>query len=129
MDTNATVIVTGAAGFIGFHVSRRLLARGQHVIGVDNLNPYYDVRLKQARLARLNESKRFSLVTAGVEDCAALKRIFAEAGPVGVVHLAAQAGVRYSIEHPEAYVTSNLVGFANILEVCRHNQTRHLVFA
>jgi|KBSMisStaDraftv2_1062788.scaffolds.fasta_scaffold08008_2 UDP-glucuronate 4-epimerase len=129
MDTNATVIVTGAAGFIGFHVSRRLLARGQQVIGLDNLNDYYDVRLKQARLARLAESKQFSFVAAGVEDGAALQRIFAEAGPVRVVHLAAQAGVRYSIDHPEAYVTSNLVGFANILEVCRHNHAGHLVFA
>ena len=129
MDSNATVIVTGAAGFIGFHVSRRLLARGQQVIGLDNLNDYYDVRLKQARLARLAESKQFSFVAAGVEDGAALQRIFAEAGPVRVVHLAAQAGVRYSIDHPEAYVTSNLVGFANILEVCRHNHAGHLVFA
>src|SRR6185436_8098829 len=129
MDSNATVIVTGAAGFIRFHVSRRLLARGQQVIGLDNLNDYYDVRLKQARLARLAESKQFSFVAAGVEDGAALQRIFAEAGPVRVVHLAAQAGVRYSIDHPEAYVTSNLVGFANILEVCRHNHAGHLVFA
>ena len=129
MDTKATVVVTGAAGFIGSHVSRRLLAREQEVIGLDNLNAYYDVRLKEARLARLKQSKKFSFVTAGVEDSAALQRIFAEAGPVRVVHLAAQAGVRYSIEHPEAYVTSNLVGFANMIEVCRHNRVEHLVFA
>jgi UDP-glucuronate 4-epimerase len=105
------------------------LAREQEVIGLDNLNAYYDVRLKEARLARLKQSKKFSFVTAGVEDSAALQRIFAEAGPVRVVHLAAQAGVRYSIEHPEAYVTSNLVGFANMIEVCRHNRVEHLVFA
>jgi UDP-glucuronate 4-epimerase len=129
LDTKPTVVVTGAAGFIGSHVSRRLLARGQEVIGLDNLNAYYDVRLKEARLTRLRQSKNFSFVAASVEDSAALQRIFAEAGPVRVVHLAAQAGVRYSIEHPEAYVTSNLVGFANMLEVCRHNQVEHLVFA
>jgi UDP-glucuronate 4-epimerase len=87
------------------------------------------VRLKEARLARLRQSKKFSFLTAGIEDSAALKRIFAEVGPVQVVHLAAQAGVRYSIEHPEAYVSSNLVGFANILEVSRHNRVEHLVFA
>jgi UDP-glucuronate 4-epimerase len=129
LDTNATVVVTGAAGFIGSHVCRRLLQREQEVVGLDNLNAYYDVRLKEARLARFRQSKKFSFVAAGVEDSAALARIFAEAGPARVVHLAAQAGVRYSIQHPEAYVTSNLVGFANILEVCRHNQVEHLVFA
>lgn len=129
MDTNATVIVTGAAGFIGFHVSRRLLARGQKVIGLDNLNDYYDVRLKQDRLEQLGEYKQFSFVAAGVEDRGALQQVFAEAGPARVVHLAAQAGVRYSIDHPETYVTSNLVGFANMLEVCRHHKSGHLVFA
>ena len=129
MDAKTAIVVTGAAGFIGFHVSHRLLARGQQVIGVDNLNDYYDVRLKHDRLARLGESKQFSFVTAGVEDRVALLRIFADLGPVRVVHLAAQAGVRYSIDHPEAYVTSNLVGFANMLEACRHNQAAHLVFA
>ena len=129
MDTKATVVVTGAAGFIGSHVARRLLAREQEVIGLDNLNAYYDVRLKEARLARLRQSKNFSFVAASIEDSEALRRIFAEAGPVRVVHLAAQAGVRHSIDHPEAYVSSNLVGFANILEVCRHNRVEHLVFA
>ena len=124
-----TVVVTGAAGFIGSHVTRRLLEREQQVVGVDNLNAYYDVRLKEARLARLGQSKKFSFVAAGVEDSGALQRIFAEARPALVVHLAAQAGVRYSIDHPEAYVSSNLVGFANILEVCRHNRIEHLVFA
>ena len=129
MDTKPTVLVTGAAGFIGSNVCSRLLARKQEVIGLDNLNAYYDVRLKQARLARLRQSGNFSFVKAGVEDFAELRRIFAEVQPVRVVHLAAQAGVRYSIEHPEAYVSSNLVGFANILEVCRHNRVGHLVFA
>jgi UDP-glucuronate 4-epimerase len=129
LDTNVTVVVTGAAGFIGSHVSRRLLEREQRVVGVDNLNAYYDVRLKEARLARLGQSRKFSFVAAGVEDSGALQRIFAEARPALVVHLAAQAGVRYSIDHPEAYVSSNLVGFANILEVCRHNRVEHLVFA
>ena len=129
MDSKPTVLVTGAAGFIGSSVCSRLLAREQQVIGLDNLNAYYDVRLKQARLARLALSKKFSFVAAGVEDSAALQRVFAEARPVQVVHLAAQAGVRYSIDHPEAYVSSNLVGFANMLEVCRHNGVGHLVFA
>ncbi len=129
MDIKPTVLVTGAAGFIGSNVCSRLLAREQEVIGLDNLNAYYDVRLKEARLARLRQSKKFSFVVAGVEDSAALQRVFAEARPVQVVHLAAQAGVRYSIDHPEAYVSSNLVGFANMLEVCRHNGVEHLVFA
>lgn len=129
MDSKPTVLVTGAAGFIGSNVCGRLLAREQQVIGLDNLNAYYDVRLKQARLARLAQSKKFSFVAAGVEDSAALQRVIAEARPAQVVHLAAQAGVRYSIDHPEAYVSSNLVGFANMLEVCRHNGVGHLVFA
>ena len=123
------VLVTGAAGFIGSHVSRRLLDSEWEVVGLDNLNAYYDVRLKEARLARLRQSGDFSFVRAGLEDSAALDRIFSESKPVRVVHLAAQAGVRYSIEHPEAYVSSNLVGFANILEVCRRNSVEHLVFA
>lgn len=129
MDAKPTVLVTGAAGFIGSNVCSRLLAREQEVIGLDNLNAYYDVRLKEARLARLKRSKTFSFVAAGVEDSAALQRVFAQGRPVQVVHLAAQAGVRYSIDHPEAYVSSNLVGFANMLEVCRHNRVEHLVFA
>ena len=123
------ILVTGAAGFIGSHVSRKLLERDWEVVGLDNLSAYYDVRLKEARLARLTQSKKFSFVTAGVEDASAVERIFSEVRPVRVVHLAAQAGVRYSIEHPEAYVASNLVGFANILEACRHSNVEHLVFA
>lgn len=129
MAIKPTVFVTGAAGFIGSNVCSRLLAREQDVFGLDNLNAYYDVRLKEARLARLRRSKKFSFVAASVENSAALQQVFAEARPVQVVHLAAQAGVRYSIDHPEAYVSSNLVGFANMLEVCRHNGVGHLVFA
>lgn len=123
------IFVTGAAGFIGSHVCQRLLERGHQVAGLDNLNAYYDVRLKEARLARLRQSRNFFFVAASVEDSPPLERLFAEARPERVVHLAAQAGVRYSIEHPQAYVSSNLVGFANILEVCRHNRVGHLVFA
>ena len=123
------VLVTGAAGFIGSYVSRRLLDREWEVVGLDNLNAYYDVRLKEARLERLRQSRKFSFVHAGLEDSSALDRIFSESKPVRVVHLAAQAGVGYSIEHPEAYVASNLVGFANILEVCRRKSVEHLVFA
>lgn len=123
------ILITGAAGFIGSHVANKLLERGDEVVGLDNLNDYYDVRLKEARLARLEQSPKFSFIKAGIEDAGALDRVFREAGPVRVVHLAAQAGVRYSIEHPQAYVASNLVGFANILESCRHNAIEHLVFA
>ncbi|MBS0432913.1 MAG: NAD-dependent epimerase [Proteobacteria bacterium] len=123
------VLVTGAAGFIGAALSQRLLARGDEVIGVDNLNAYYDVSLKQARLDRLTPQKGFSFVRAGIEDGAAVERVFAEFKPQRVVNLAAQAGVRYSIENPHAYVESNLVGFINILEACRHGKVEHLVYA
>jgi len=123
------VIVTGAAGFIGSHVALRLLERGDEVVGLDNLNAYYDVRLKEARLARFSQLGKFSFVKAGIEDSAAVNRVFADARPARIVHLAAQAGVRYSIEDPGAYVASNLVGFANILEACRHYPVEHLVFA
>jgi UDP-glucuronate 4-epimerase len=123
------VLVTGAAGFIGSHVALRLLDRGWEVVGLDNLNAYYDLRLKHARLARLQESKSFSFEKASIEDPGVLTRVFTDAKPRRVVHLAAQAGVRYSIEHPEAYVASNLVGFTNMLEGCRHAAVEHLVFA
>jgi UDP-glucuronate 4-epimerase len=123
------VLVTGAAGFIGYHLARRLLADGHQVTGLDNLNPYYDPALKQARLARLLPQPGFRFEHLDVADAAPLSRLVAEGGFDRVVHLAAQAGVRYSIEHPEAYVQSNLVGFCNLLEACRHAQTPHLVYA
>jgi UDP-glucuronate 4-epimerase len=123
------ILVTGAAGFIGFHTARALLDRGDEVVGLDNLNPYYDVNLKRARLALLAARNRFSFVEADVADQAALAALFAEHKPERVIHLAAQAGVRHSLTHPQDYVRSNLDGFLNILEACRHNEVEHLVFA
>ncbi len=123
-------LVTGAAGFIGFHVARRLLDRGDEVVGVDNLNDYYDPRLKQARLERLRAHPSFQFEQLDVADRAALEqRVFRTARPPRVIHLAAQAGVRYSLENPHAYVESNLVGFVNILEACRHHGVEHLTYA
>jgi UDP-glucuronate 4-epimerase len=122
------ILVTGAAGFIGHHVTRALLDRGDEVLGLDNLNDYYDVSLKHARLARL-ESPRFRFVRADVGDAAAMRELFAAHRPRRIVHLAAQAGVRYSLVNPQAYVDSNVTGFLNILEGCRHNGVEHLVFA
>ena len=123
------VLVTGAAGFIGSTLSHRLLARGDTVLGYDNLNAYYDPRLKEARLARLLPQDGFSFVKASLEDKAALEAAFDEFKPQRVVNLAAQAGVRYSLENPQAYIDSNIVGFLNILEACRHRGTEHLVYA
>ena len=123
------VLVTGAAGFIGSHLSQRLLARGDEVLGYDNLNAYYDPRLKQARLDRLLPLDGFSFVQASLEDRAALEAAFDDFKPQRVVNLAAQAGVRYSLENPQAYVDSNIVGFLNILEACRHRGIEHLVYA
>lgn len=123
------VLVTGAAGFIGMHVARRLLARGDTVVGVDNLNDYYDPRLKQARLAQLKDFERFRFVQADVSDVAAMSALFAAEDFQRVVHLAAQAGVRYSLTHPQAYLQSNLLGFGQILEGCRHHGVEHLVYA
>ena len=122
------VLVTGAAGFIGMHCARRLLERGDEVIGVDNLSPYYSVALKRARLKQL-EHRRFHFHEIDIANAAKLKALFSRRRPDAVLHLAAQAGVRYSLKHPEAYVQTNLVGFANVLEACRARLPRHLVFA
>jgi UDP-glucuronate 4-epimerase len=121
------VLVTGAAGFIGMHCAERLLARGDEVVGVDNLNDYYDVRLKQARLARL--SGKFRFVKADIAARAAVERLFADERPQRVIHLAAQAGVRHSLKDPHAYVHANLVGFLHVLEGCRAAGVEHLVYA
>ena len=123
------ILVTGAAGFIGSSLSERLLARGDEVLGYDNLNSYYDPTLKEARLARLTPQPKFHFARASLEDRAALEKAFAEFRPQRVVNLAAQAGVRYSIENPYAYIESNLVGFINVLEACRHGKVEHLVYA
>lgn len=123
------VLVTGAAGFIGFHLSRRLLAAGQEVIGVDDLNDYYDVELKKARLAQLHDNPQFQFHRMDVADREGMKRLFETVAPERVFHLAAQAGVRYSLKNPHAYVDTNTVGFVNILEGCRHAQVEHLVYA
>lgn len=123
------VLVTGAAGFIGYHVAERLLARGDEVIGLDNLNPYYDPTLKQARLARLRPHTRFSFEKLDLADRAGMEALFARAKIERVVHLAAQAGVRYSIQNPHAYVESNVTGTLHVLEGCRHHGVEHLVFA
>lgn len=123
------ILVTGAAGFIGFHVANALLERGDSVIGFDNLNDYYDVTLKQARLQRLSAHPAFSFVTGDLADAAAVDALFAATPFDRVIHLAAQAGVRYSLTQPGSYVQSNLVGFLHILEACRHAQTLHLTYA
>ncbi|MCX7628079.1 MAG: NAD-dependent epimerase [Methylophilaceae bacterium] len=123
------ILVTGTAGFIGNHLALRLLERGDAVVGVDNLNDYYDVKLKKARLARIQNHPNFTDIRADIHNRTAMEAIFAEHRPQRVVHLAAQAGVRYSLKNPHAYVDSNLVGFVNILEGCRHHGVEHLVYA
>jgi UDP-glucuronate 4-epimerase len=123
------VLVTGSAGFIGFHVARALLARGDEVLGLDVVNDYYDVRLKEARLAILGDVRGYRHVRADLAHADAVDDAFAGFRPERVVHLAAQAGVRYSLTNPGAYVQSNLVGFAHVLEACRHGNVQHLVYA
>lgn len=123
------ILVTGAAGFIGYHVSRRLLERGDAVLGLDNLNDYYDPSLKEARLNMLRAYPEFRFVRLDVADGEGMAALFAEDKPSRVVHLAAQAGVRYSLTNPHAYTSSNIEGFLNILEGCRHNGVEHLVYA
>ena len=123
------VLVTGAAGFIGYHVARRLLEGGRTVVGLDNINAYYDPKLKEARLAELAKFPGFRFVRLDLADRAGMAALFAEHRFANVVHLAAQAGVRYSLIDPHAYIDSNLVGFTNILEGCRHNGCRHLLYA
>jgi UDP-glucuronate 4-epimerase len=123
------ILVTGAAGFIGFHVSKSLLEAGHEVTGVDNLNDYYDVRLKLARLEQLNGRNKFRFIKQDIADRAAMPEIFSQERPERVVHLAAQAGVRHAFDHPHDYIDANIIGFMNILEGCRQNQVQHLVFA
>src|SRR5690606_33191684 len=123
------VLVTGAAGFIGSHVAQKLLARGDEVVGLDNLNDYYDVTLKEARLARLTPLAGFKFARLDLVDGPGMAKLFRDERFDRVVHLAAQAGVRYSLENPQAYVDSNITGTLNVLEGCRHNEVQHLVYA
>jgi len=126
---SSPILVTGAAGFIGMYVCEQLLARGSEVIGIDNLNDYYDVSLKQDRLLRLEKLEGFTFFKIDISDREAVSELFADYKPSRVIHLAAQAGVRYSLENPHAYADSNLTGFVNILEGCRSVKVEHLVFA
>ena len=127
--SDQTILVTGAAGFIGFHVARRLLSEGCTVLGLDSLNDYYDPALKKSRLDVLQDKPGFSFEQANLADRGAVTQLFARHRFARVVHLAAQAGVRYSIDNPHAYVDANLEGFVNVLEGCRHHGCGHLVYA
>jgi UDP-glucuronate 4-epimerase len=123
------ILVTGAVGFIGFHVANRLLADGHDVVGLDSVNQYYDVRLKEARLALLQKHRSFEFVRAALADPEAMNQLFDRSEFERVIHLAAQAGVRYSLERPDAYITSNILGFLQVLEECRYRKVPHLVYA
>lgn len=123
------VLVTGAAGFIGYHTAKALLARGDEVVGLDNLNAYYDVKLKEARLSQLQTRNRFTFHKLDLADRDGMERLFSEVRPQRVIHLGAQAGVRYGMENPHAYIDSNIVGTQHVLEGCRRNGVEHLVFA
>lgn len=129
LDKTKKILVTGGAGFIGFHFSKKLLEAGCRVIGFDNLNEYYDVKLKYDRLAILQEFEQFQFIKGDLADKNALEQLFEAERPDIVVNLGAQAGVRYSIENPEAYMQSNMIGFFNVLECCRHYPVEHLVYA
>ena len=129
MSVPETILVTGAAGFIGYHVARRLIEAGRPVVGIDNLNPYYDPRLKQARLAQLSPSQLFTFRKLDLADRAGMAALFAEFRFPLVIHLGAQAGVRHSLNEPHAYAEANLTGFLNVLEGCRHCGARHLLYA
>jgi len=123
------ILVTGAAGFIGFHMAERLLDDGHEVVGLDSVNQYYDVRVKEARLAILQAHRHFEFVRAGLADPEAMNQLFDRCEFGRVIHLAAQAGVRYSLERPDAYVTSNILGFLQVLEECRYRKVPHLIYA
>src|SRR5947209_6989802 len=123
------ILVTGAAGFLGFHVARRLLADGHEVVGLDSVNQYYDVRIKEARLAILQDHRQFEFVRAALNDPEAMNQLFDRCEFGRVIHLAAQAGVRYSLERPDAYISSNILGFLQVLEECRYRKIAHLVYA
>ena len=128
-DNSKKVLITGAAGFIGFHLAKKLLGLGATVLGFDNMNAYYDVGLKESRLQILGQLPGFTFVRGDLADAAAVEQVFAEFKPQLVVNLAAQAGVRYSIDNPRAYIDSNVIGFFNVLECCRHHPVEHLLFA
>ncbi|MCM3391488.1 GDP-mannose 4,6-dehydratase [Cytobacillus oceanisediminis] len=129
LDTNKVYLITGAAGFIGYNLSRKLLGQGCRVVGIDNLNDYYDVNLKHSRLKLLEPYQNFTFIQADISDKLLITHIFEEYKPNVVVNLAAQAGVRYSIENPDVYIQTNIIGFYNILEACRYNPVDHLVYA
>lgn len=129
LDANKKYLVTGAAGFIGFFLSKSLLEKGAEVIGLDNVNDYYDVSLKEARLNILNSFDKFTFIKADLADKASVNEVFEKFRPDIAINLAAQAGVRYSIENPDAYIGSNIIGFYNVLEACRHYPVEHLVYA